>query len=44
MTTMLPKLKADGVIPGIFFTLDDKGVTPSVDELLKDLEAELQKY
>jgi len=30
---LLPKLKLDGVLPGVFFTPTSKGVTPSVDEL-----------
>lgn len=41
---LLPKLKIDGVLPGIFFTPASKGLTPSVDELRTALEAELQKY
>lgn len=30
---LLPKLKLDGILPGIFFTQTSKGVTPAVDEL-----------
>lgn len=41
---LLPKLQLDGVLPGIFFTPTNKGVTPSVDELKSALEAELQNY
>ena len=41
---LLPKLKLDGVLPGVFFTPTSKGVTPSVDELKLALEAELQNY
>jgi len=41
---LLPKLKQDGVLPGVFFTPDSKGVTPSVEELNLALDAELQKY
>ena len=41
---LLPKLKLDGLLPGVFFTPTSKGVTPSVDELKSALEAELQKY
>lgn len=41
---LLPKLKQDGVLPGVFFTPTSKGVTPSVDELTSALEAELQNY
>lgn len=41
---LLPKLKADGVLPGIFFTPSSKGLTPSIDELKGALDAELQNY
>lgn len=41
---LLPKLKLDGVLPGVFFSPTSKGVTPSVDELKSALEAELQNY
>jgi hypothetical protein len=41
---LLPKLKLDGVSPGVFFTPTSKGVTPSVDDLKSALEAELQNY
>lgn len=41
---LLPKLRLDGVLPGVFFTPTSKGVTPSVDDLRAALEAELQNY
>jgi|EndMetStandDraft_4_1072995.scaffolds.fasta_scaffold263919_1 hypothetical protein len=41
---LLPKLKADGVLAGVFYTPSSKGVTPSPDELKAALDAELQKY
>lgn len=41
---LLPKLKLDGTLPGVFFTPTSKGVTPSVDDLKSALEAELQNY
>ena len=41
---LLPKLKTDGVLLGVFFTPASRGLTPSVDELKTALEAELQKY
>jgi hypothetical protein len=41
---LLPKLKLDGVLPGVFFTPTSRGVTPSVDELKLALDAELQNY
>ena len=44
MEVLLPRLKRDGVLPGVFFTPSSKGGTPSVDELILALEAELQKY
>ena len=42
--TLLPKLKSDQVLPGIFYTPTGKGTTPSVDELIHALEEELKKY
>lgn len=44
MEVLLPKLKLDGVLPGVFFTPTSKGVTPAVDDLESALEAELQNY
>ena len=44
MRGLLPGLEADGVLPGIFFTPASQGVTVPVDELLRALEAELEKY
>jgi len=41
---LLPKLKADGVLPGVFYTPTGRGVTPTVDELMSALHAELAKY
>ncbi len=41
---LLPKLKLDGVLPGVFFTPASKGVTPSIYELSSALEAELKNY
>lgn len=41
---LLPKLKKDGLLPGVFFLPSDKGVTRTVDELKTDLKAELDKY
>jgi hypothetical protein len=41
---LLPKLKLDKVLPGIFFTPTSKGVTPSIDDLKSALAAELQNY
>jgi len=44
MEVLLPKLKLDGVLPGVLFTPAGKGVTPSVDDLRLAIEAELQNY
>lgn len=44
MAILLPKLEADGVLPGIFFTPTGSGITISTDELRSALEAELAKY
>jgi len=44
MEDLLPRLKEDNVLPGIFFTPSGKSVTPSVDELLEHLQQELTKY
>lgn len=41
---LLPKLKAEGALAGVFFTPSSKGLTPSIDELKIALEAELQNY
>ena len=44
LNELLPKLKLDGVLPGVFYTPANKGVTPSVDELKRAIEAELERY
>lgn len=44
MNELLPNLKDDGVLPGIFYTPSDKGVTPTVDQVLADLNEELKNY
>ena len=41
---LLPNLKADGVLPGIFYTPADNGVTPIVEQVLADLQEELKSY
>jgi hypothetical protein len=41
---LLPMLDRDGVLPGIFYTPNDKGVTPTINRLRHDIEAELQNY
>lgn len=42
MTELLPKLDAKGMLPGIFYTPGDRGVTPEISRLLSDLEKELE--
>ncbi|MCP4699451.1 MAG: DUF2750 domain-containing protein [Gammaproteobacteria bacterium] len=44
MGKLLPDLKDDGVLPGIFYTPSDNGVIPTVDQLLADLNEELENY
>ena len=44
LSELLPKLKKDGVIPGVYYTQHDKGITPTVDQFVSDLNEELEKY
>ncbi|MNF51796.1 hypothetical protein D3C84_331240 [compost metagenome] len=44
LSELLPKLKRDGFVPGIFYTPTDNGVTPSIDQFVSDLSEELKKY
>lgn len=44
LSDLLPKLKQDGVLPGVFYTPQNKGTTPTADQLQHDLEVELQNY
>lgn len=41
---LLPNLKNDGILPGVFYTPQDKGVTPTVDQLIEDINQELENY
>ena len=41
---LLPKLKRDNILPGIFYTPGNKGVTPEVDKVVEDLSKEMAKY
>ena len=41
---LLPQLEQDRVLPGIFYTPGDKGITPTIDELRSDLVRELGRY
>lgn len=44
MDELLPNLKKDGVLLGVFYTPSDKGVMPTVDQVLEDLRQELENY
>jgi hypothetical protein len=44
LEVLLPKLKSDDVLPGVFFTPSSRGVTPCVEELRSALESELKNY
>jgi hypothetical protein len=44
MEVLIPKLEADKVLPGVFYTPTSKGVIPSVDELRGAIEEELDNY
>jgi hypothetical protein len=44
MGVVFPQLKAEGTLPGILPTPAKNGTTPSIDELVAALEAELQQY
>lgn len=44
MEILLPKLKRQGVLPGVFFTPASEGVTPPIDALIAALQLELQNY
>ena len=41
---LLPMLKEDSILPGIFYIPKGSGVTPSVDRLIADLKMEASKY
>lgn len=41
---LLPKLKCESILPGIFFTPNQKGVTPTIDQLIDDINSELKNY
>lgn len=44
LNELLPKLKRDHILPGIFYTPQDKGVTPSIDQVMEDLRTEIARY
>lgn len=41
---LLPNLEEDGILPAVFYTPKDFGVTPTIDQLSSDLKRELEKY
>ena len=41
---LLPNLLNDGVLPGVFYTPSDTGVTPTVEQLVADISHELENY
>lgn len=41
---LLPKLKADSVLVGVFYTPNDKGITPLLDEFVDNINSELENY
>lgn len=41
---LLPKLKQDNMLPGVFYTPGDKGMTPEIDALTSDIKIELHNY
>lgn len=41
---LLPNLEADGCLPGVFFTPSNRGLTPTVSQLIQDLQAEMSRY
>jgi len=43
MNDLLPQLEEDGVLPGIFYTPGDRGLTPTAFMLRLDLEKELSR-
>lgn len=44
MDELLPGLKRDSISVDVFHTPSDKGVTPTIDQLLEDLNQELENY
>ncbi|MBC5768491.1 DUF2750 domain-containing protein [Ramlibacter albus] len=44
MGELLPRLEREKVLPGVFYTPENKGVTIRSEELAAALEAELSKY
>ncbi len=41
---LLPLLEGDGIVPGVLYSPDGKGITPSIAQLRQDLEDEYSQY
>ena len=41
---LLPKLKEEGILPSVFRTPEGQSTTPSVEQVLEDLRAEMRRY
>lgn len=44
ISTVLNDLREKNTLPGIFYTPENKGTTPSIERLVADLENELEQY
>jgi hypothetical protein len=44
MVELVPNLKADSVLVGVFYTPENRGITPPLDKLVTDISHELEKY
>lgn len=44
MEDLLPQFEIDGILPGIFYTPNNNGVTPEISQLVEDLRQELTLY
>lgn len=44
LDSMIPILKERGILPGVFFTLEDGSVNASIEEFESDLREELSRY
>ncbi len=44
LEALLPRLRSDGALAGVFYTPDNKGVTVPPDQLLQDLRIEASRY
>lgn len=44
MNELLPTLKDDEILIGIFYTPLNNGITPEIGQILNDLKFELENY